>query len=69
MGYIDKNLLQNEEITYRTNLHWITFLSSLLLIIIGGLCFLWAATGENQDAKNILNIVGIIFIVVGTELF
>jgi uncharacterized membrane protein YdbT with pleckstrin-like domain len=35
MGYIEQNLMQGEEITYYTKLHWIIFIFPILLIVIG----------------------------------
>lgn len=35
MGYIEQNLMQGEQIKYSTKLHWIIFVSPILLIVIG----------------------------------
>ena len=35
MGYIESNLLPNEEIVYRASLHWIIFLKSFAVIALG----------------------------------
>ena len=56
MGYIEKNLLQNEDVTYKTKLHWITYLGPLLLILVGGGCFWFASILENQNLVGMLNI-------------
>ncbi len=35
MGYIESNLLPNEEIVYRASLHWIIFLKSFAVVVLG----------------------------------
>lgn len=35
MGYIESNLLPNEEVLYRANLHWIIFLKSFIVVALG----------------------------------
>jgi uncharacterized membrane protein YdbT with pleckstrin-like domain len=35
MGYIEQNLMQGETIRYHTKLHWIVFVSPILLVAIG----------------------------------
>lgn len=35
MGYIEQNLMQDEQIRYSTKLHWIIFIFPILLIVIG----------------------------------
>ena len=35
MGYIEQNLMQDEQIRYSTKLHWIIFIFPILLIFIG----------------------------------
>lgn len=64
MGYIEKNLLQNEVITYRASLHWITFFGPLLLVSAAGICFLFSGFGEDQNIKSILNYAGLILLLV-----
>ncbi len=34
MGYIEKNLMAGEKVTYRTNLHWVVFFWSVSFVII-----------------------------------
>ncbi len=34
MGYIEKNLMAGEKVTYRTNLHWVVFFWSVTFVII-----------------------------------
>lgn len=35
MGYVERHLLPNEHVVYKTRLHWILFLKSALLIVAG----------------------------------
>ena len=35
MGYVERHLLPGERVLYKTRLHWILFIRSLLLIVIG----------------------------------
>ena len=58
MGYIERNLLQDEDITYKTKLHWIIYINPLFLITIGGFCFWLEDIEQNQVVKTILTIVG-----------
>ncbi len=64
MSYIEKNLLKNEEIKYRTRLHWVTFIGPIVLFIVGGFCLAWPVSGLSSDIKNIISIVGIIIMLV-----
>ena len=49
MSYIKRNLLQDEEVEYTTNLHWIIFINPLIILAIAG-AFIW--TGINQGWLN-----------------
>ncbi len=35
MGYVERHLLPNERVVYKTRLHWIRFLKPALLVLIG----------------------------------
>lgn len=39
MSYVEKNLLNNEQIVYRANIHWWIFVSPLIGLLIAALCF------------------------------
>jgi uncharacterized membrane protein YdbT with pleckstrin-like domain len=62
MGYIEQNLMQGEQIRYYTKLHWIIFISPILLIFIG-ICI--ALVFSLHSAALI---VGILFFLVGILL-
>jgi uncharacterized membrane protein YdbT with pleckstrin-like domain len=42
MGYIDNNLIQGESVTYRANLHWMTFLAPIVFVVFAILGFVIA---------------------------
>lgn len=35
MGYVEDNLMPGEEVTYRAHLHWVIYLRSVLLALLG----------------------------------
>jgi uncharacterized membrane protein YdbT with pleckstrin-like domain len=35
MGYVERHLLPNEQVLYKTRLHWILFLRSVLVMVVG----------------------------------
>ena len=39
MGYVDSNLLQGENVTYRANLHWAVFLAPIFFFVIAVIGF------------------------------
>ena len=46
MGYIEDNLLDNEELKYKTKNHWITFFEAVLLFGLGSLVQSLSSMGE-----------------------
>ena len=63
MGYIESNLLQNEEVIYRTKFHWVIYLNSLLLFVMAMILFLWAGVEKNQNIQFVLMIPASILII------
>lgn len=67
MGYVEKNLMNNEKVVYKANMHWFIFVPSILIFIIG-ISFivisLFFVEVRDQDAKAIFSLGGfaIIFI-------
>lgn len=51
MGYIDENLMNGEQIIYRTKLHWILFLGPIAFAIIA---FIFFAGGKDIAPVGIL---------------
>jgi hypothetical protein len=35
MGYVEANLLPDEHVVYKANLHWIIFRDSFLILLLG----------------------------------
>lgn len=35
MGYVERHLLPNEHVVYKTRLHWVLFLKPVLLMVVG----------------------------------
>ncbi len=35
MGYVERHLLPNERVVYKTRLHWILFLKPVLVVVVG----------------------------------
>lgn len=54
MSYLDKHLLENEKILYRTQLHWVVFLWPLILALLAVIFML---------QMSVLSIMGYIFLV------
>lgn len=48
MGYIDTNLLDGEQIVYRTRLHWIIYKWTALWLLLG----IWIAAAKNGDGAT-----------------
>ena len=63
MGYIESNLLQNEEVIYRTKCHWVIYLNSLFLFVMAMILFLWAGVEKNQNIQFVLMITAPILII------
>ena len=63
MGYIESNLLQNEEVIYRTKCHWVIYLNSLFLFVMAMVLFLWAGVEKNQNIQFVLMITALILII------
>lgn len=56
MGYVEKNLMKDEQVVYKAKIHWIIYLLGIFLIILGVSIIMIG--GE-------YNWIGILFIVVG----
>ena len=60
MGYVEKNLLNNEEVVYKANMHWFIFVPSVLTFIIG--LSLFFIEGGDQDSKAMFTLGGFIIV-------
>lgn len=64
MGYIDKNLMDGEEVLYKAKIHWFIYLSPLFWLLIG--IFLISVDADATDTSDIAAyfvLVGIVLIV------
>jgi tetratricopeptide (TPR) repeat protein len=59
MSYIDKNLMNGEEVIHRAHLHWIIFLSPLFFLVVG-ICLVSAGPSGSTSQP-----IGTVFILVG----
>jgi uncharacterized membrane protein YdbT with pleckstrin-like domain len=57
MGYIENNLLQNERVVYRANIHWFIFVPGAIATIIA--LFLFSSSGGAAVFGGILLVIGI----------
>jgi uncharacterized membrane protein YdbT with pleckstrin-like domain len=59
MGYVDKNLLPNEEISYRAHLHWIIYTLPIIVFVIA---ILVAVSGGGWIAGIALGVIGFVLL-------
>ena len=67
MSYIDKHLMDGENVVYRTKLHWIIFWGALIFLVLTVAAFalyFYGSMNNNQDYKYIGGILGVIFLLV-----
>jgi uncharacterized membrane protein YdbT with pleckstrin-like domain len=65
MSYVDKNLLQGEEIVYRAKLHKIIFLPAAALAVLGVLAAVWIDIYfENRQAAIITGAILLVLAIV-----
>jgi uncharacterized membrane protein YdbT with pleckstrin-like domain len=68
VGYIERNLVEGEKVLYKTKLHWIVMLGSIvvaLLLAAGGAALLTKAYAEGvpQETASAMRIGGIVAVV------
>ena len=66
MGYVDRNLLPEEHVVYRTRLHWLVYVVPILTMLVGVAAFI--ALAKEADTKTGA-IVGCIPFVVGLAIW
>jgi len=59
MGYVESNLLPNEQITYRAKLHWIIYALPAIVFLIA---FVVALGGGGWIAGMAIGIVGFVLL-------
>lgn len=50
MGYVDRNLLPEEHIVYRTRLHWLIYMTPIVIMLIG--VAVYVVFTKEADAKT-----------------
>ncbi len=69
MGYIEQNLISGEEIAYRSGLHWIVLVRSIVvavvLAVLGIVMLVEASQVDGTQSRQIVNAVGVIAILIG----
>ena len=69
MSYVDKSLIANETVTFRTRLHWIIFGWPILFLIVTGAVFYmgWTIAGEVLVAITFILFVAKYFVYIASE--
>jgi len=69
MGYVEKNLISGEEIAYRSGLHWIVLLRSMivaaLLGVLGVVMLVEGSQVKDTQSRQVVSALGILAIVIG----
>jgi len=69
MGYIDKNLISGEQVAYRSTLHWVVLLRSIVvaavLALLGVVMLVEASNVKGTQYRQAVNVLGIVAIVLG----
>jgi uncharacterized membrane protein YdbT with pleckstrin-like domain len=69
MGYVEQNLVSGEQIAYRSSLHWVVLLRSMLvaavLTVLGVVMLAEASNVNSAQGRQAVNILGIVAIVLG----
>jgi uncharacterized membrane protein YdbT with pleckstrin-like domain len=69
MGYIEQNLISGEEIAYRSGLHWIVLVRSMVvaavLAALGIVMLVEASQVNGTQSRQIVSAVGVIAILIG----
>jgi uncharacterized membrane protein YdbT with pleckstrin-like domain len=67
MGYIDKNLIDGENVIYEARLHWVLFLRpallSLIFIAVAVALFYFASDSISSNNTSLMQRIGIVLIV------
>ena len=63
MGYVERHLLPDERVLYKTRLHWIMLLKPWLLVLLGVAVFAWSwwveeSSGAWVDTRSALRYLG-----------
>jgi uncharacterized membrane protein YdbT with pleckstrin-like domain len=58
MSYVERNLLPNEQITYRAKLHWLIYILPAIVFVIAIL----VALGGSMAAAGVVGVIGVILL-------
>jgi uncharacterized membrane protein YdbT with pleckstrin-like domain len=69
MGYVEQNLISGEQVAYRSGLHWIVLLRSMIvaavLALLGAVMLVEASQVNGTQSRQIVSAAGVIAIVIG----
>lgn len=69
MGYVEKNLISGEQVAYRSTLHWVVLLRSMIvaavLAVLGVVMLVEASNVKGAQYRQAVEILGILAIVLG----
>jgi uncharacterized membrane protein YdbT with pleckstrin-like domain len=69
MGYIEQNLISGEQIAYRSTLHWVVLLRSMIvaaiLTVLGVVMLIESSNVNGNQTRQAVEILGIVAIVLG----
>jgi len=69
MGYVEQNLISGEQIAYRSGLHWIVLLRSMVIAAVLGLlgAVMLAESSQVNDTqtRQVVSALGVVAIVIG----
>lgn len=70
MGYVEQNLISGEEIAYRSGLHWIVLLRSMvvaaLLGLLGVVMLVESSQVNDAQTRHAVSALGVVAIVIGS---
>jgi uncharacterized membrane protein YdbT with pleckstrin-like domain len=69
MGYVEQNLISGEQIAYRSGLHWIVLLRSMvvaaLLGLLGVVMMVESSQVNDTQTRQVVSALGVVAIVIG----
>lgn len=57
MGYVDRNLLPEERVVYRTRLHWLVYVAPIVIMLIGVAAFIILAKVADTRTGAIVGLI------------
>lgn len=60
MSYVDSTLLPDEQVTFRTHLHWIIFTRSVVVLLLGAVLYVIARHNSLSYVGGLLVLVGLV---------